>query len=240
MKLLVNLYRIWQAKAMNSNHHKTAMTLVEILIVVAVIGILAAISVGIAARIDNKAKEQLTENTIAILTAALAEFRDYGYRYADPDLSGFDFPLDCNDFEQAELEAALGSAFGAVAAPSITGDHKAAYSGCEALYFFLGRVPESRKVLDEIDGSLITNEGSDKKPMYMTIDEKPYPLLRVIDPWGTTLRYDYYVDWEDYRNAGGSLERYLTDRSKSRRSFPVITSAGPDRLFGTPDDITGR
>ena len=97
------------------------------------------------------------------------------------------------------------------------------------MYFFLSRVPESRKTLDKIDKSLITRKGSDGSDMTIFIDNKEYPLLRIIDPWGTTLRYDYYEETGLY-----------AERMESKKTFPVITSAGPDKEFGSADDITNR
>jgi len=222
---------------MKSYRYKTGVTLVEILIVVAVIAILTTMVVGIATRISNQSKEQLTKNTFALLNAALGQFRDYGYSYKVPNAAnpperdfyrGLDFPLDCNGLPQPLLETALGSALGlapgsALIAPPV---HDPSYSGSEALYFFLSRVPASRQTLDKIDDSLITNEGFGKQPMNITIGVKMYPLLRIIDPWGTTLQYDYYNE--------------LIPDPKMKRNFPVITSAGPDRIFGTGDDITSR
>ena len=98
------------------------------------------------------------------------------------------------------------------------------------LYFFLSRVPESRKSIDKIDESLITSEGYNKQPMRITIGVRIDPLLRVIDPWGETLRYDYY----------NRLEPDPVLRLRGKRTFPVITSAGPDKKFGTADDISSR
>jgi len=43
-------------------------------------------------------------------------------------------------------------------------------------------------------------------------------MLQINDPWGTTL---------DYRYVAGD-------------NFPELVSAGPDRKFGTPDDITNK
>lgn len=215
---------------MKSYKHKTGVTLVEILIVVAIIAILTTMVIGIAGRIDDQSKEQLTKSTIAILTAALRQFHDYEYRYKDLTYSGFDFPLDCNDFDVTNLQATLGQALGL--GPGIIGGgiHQNEYSGAEALYFFLSRVPACRKTLDKIDKSLITNEDSNKQPMNIDIGGKVYPLLRVIDPWGKALRYDYYNEWE--------IDPIL--RQKGKRTFPVITSAGPDKKFGTADDIGSR
>jgi len=53
------------------------LTLVEILIVVAVIVILAAMIAGVAARIDNQTKEKGMKNIFAVLEDALIEYYDY-------------------------------------------------------------------------------------------------------------------------------------------------------------------
>lgn len=218
---------IEQTKAMKVCKNKPGVTLVEMLIVVAIIALLATMVISMAARIGHQAKEQLTESTIAILAAALGQFQDYGYSYdKDSDYTDFDFPLDCNGFEYDRLENTLGDALGVgPALISPIGNHDPNYSGSEALYFFLSRVPTSRETLDKIDNSLITNEGSNKQPMNINVDGKRHPLLRIIDPWGESLRYSYYEDKDD---------------PDERRTFPVISSAGPDGKFGTGDDIMSR
>lgn len=227
-------YTIEQAKAMKSYKHKTSLTLVEMLIAVAIIAILAIMVIGIAARINSQGKEQLTENTFALLDAALGQFQDYGYNYRHEDYDGFEFPLDCNGFDDSELVNELEKALDLVGKISIRGGtHDPNYSGSEALYFFLSRVPESRKTLDKIDSSLITDEDSDGDSMKIKINGKDYPLLRIIDPWGTTLQYSYY------RNEYEPPTSNEPDMDE-RRNFPVITSAGPDRNFGTADDIASR
>ena len=231
---------------MKSYENKTGLTLVEMLIVVAIIVILTTIVIGVAARINDQSKEQLTRNTIAIVTAALREFRDYEYHYKDLAYADFDFPLDCNGFDvpglQATLDYALGLAPGSVVISPVVAHNDPNYSGCEVLYFFLSRVAECRMILDKIHRSdkdknivrsLITNEGANKQPMNITITHpsgitKVYPLLRIIDPWGTTLRYDYYY------------EQIFPPDPRQKRTFPVITSAGPDKTFGTADDISSR
>lgn len=210
---------------MKSYESKSGLSLVEMLVVVAIIVILTTMVIGLAGRIDNQSKERLTKSTIAILTAALGQFQDYRYQYKSLAYADFDFPLDCNGFDFTTLQTILADAIG-FAPGSISGIHQNDYSGGEALYFFLSRVPECRKTLDKIDNSLIINEGSNKQPMSITIGGKVYPLLRVIDPWGTTLKYDYYNE--------------VTLDPRSRRTFPEITSAGPDRKFGTADDISSR
>lgn len=216
--------------------NKIGLTLVEIMIVVAVIAILIAMTIGIAARIDIQAKKQLTENTFALLDAALGQFKDYGYTYNSP-YDVFDLPLDCNDFAENDLEDTLETALGLSSGDvDITGDNNDVYSGCEVMYFFLSRVPESKKTLDKIDRKLVTNAGLNATTLEIEVNSKKYPLLRVIDPWGETLRYDYY----SYEKPPPLNSTDVQNMKDSRKTFPIITSAGPDRKFGSADDITSR
>ena len=111
-------------------------------------------------------------------------------------------------------------------------------SGSACLYFFLCMVPECRETLGNIDQALLksdhkvstTSKNYDQDYLMITVDDRDYPWIRVIDPWGTALRYDYYD--ED--------ETDFSDRKETIRNFPLITSAGPDREFVTDDDITNR
>ncbi|MHC4109723.1 MAG: type II secretion system protein [Planctomycetota bacterium] len=217
---------------MKSYENKTGLSLVEMLIVVAIIVILTTMVIGIAGRIDNQSKEQLTKNTIGIITAALGQFQDYSYRYKAPAYADFDFPLDCTFFNNAGIENTVAGALGAASALVSGGDLNPEFSAGEGLYFFLSQVPECRKTLDKIDESLITNLGdvTNKQPRIITITypsgTKENPLLRIIDPWGTTLRYKYYDN--------------ITLDPRSKLTFPVITSAGPDKQPGNTDDISSR
>ncbi len=217
---------------MRNRTYKTGLTLIEILVVAAIIVILITMVIVIATRIDTQGKERLTKNTIALLDAALGQFRDFGYEYSDPYYAELKFPPDCNGcmgFQlEGELEKALGFGLGDI---SITNDsNDPNYSGCEALYFFLSRVPESKKTLDKIDKSLLTSKGFGGADKVIDVKNKKYPLLRVIDPWSTTLRYSYYRN--NCENIPSS-----EPPSGSPMAFPVITSAGADKQFGTADDI---
>jgi prepilin-type N-terminal cleavage/methylation domain-containing protein len=239
-----NPYFIEPANAMKSDANKTGLSLVEMLIVVAIVVILTTMVIGLAGRINDQSNERLTKSTIGIFTTALGQFHDYGYRYKDNPVYtpaerqfylGLDFPLDCNGFDvptlQMTLDNVLGLAPGSVLINPVVAHNDPNYSGGEVLYFFLSQVPECRKTLDKVDESLITSEGYNKQPMTVAVGGRIYPLFRIIDPWGETLRYDYYDELEVF-----TLDR----RYKSRRTFPVITSAGPDRRFGTADDISSR
>ncbi len=218
---------------MKNRTDKYGLTLIEMLIVVGLIAILTSLVIGIARRIDNQSKQRLAQNTIAIITSALTQFKDYGYEYSDPNYRDFAFPLDCNGFNVPTAEIVLSAALN-VTATTITPDPNISFMGCEVMYFLLGQVPECRGTLDKIDKSLITNKGSNNQDMTIRItfpdtSFRDYPLLRVIDPWKTTLRYDYY---------GETLNP--SEMINSRRTFPIIISAGPDGIFDTADDITSR
>jgi prepilin-type N-terminal cleavage/methylation domain-containing protein len=71
--------------------------------------------------------------------------------------------------------------------------------------------PASRQVLEKLSPALVKTATAG------------VPDLR--DPWGTTFDYIYIYD-ATYPNRGDS--------------FPELISAGPDKKFGTPDDISSK
>jgi prepilin-type N-terminal cleavage/methylation domain-containing protein len=234
---------------------KSGFTLIEMLMVVAIIAILVSMVVGITKRIDDQSKERLCRNTIALVGNALEQFRDFGYEYKDPYFAGLTFPLDCNKYDpamsafpcaSANLRDTLHNALyssNPFDPPNITispvAQHAPDFSGSEAMYFILSQVPDCRTTLDKIDKSLLTNKGIDNDAnITITIQSatttRTYPFTRIIDPWGKTLRYDYYPECIDY-TGGGSYKDY---RDSAKKTFPVITSAGPDGKFDTADDIS--
>jgi type II secretion system protein G len=132
---------------MKTRKYKHGLSLVETLIVIAVIALLTTMVISVASRIDNQSKEQSVESTFAVLEGALQEYKEF---YGD-------FPISISEL----------------------------YS-----------VPECRKILEKIG----------------------YSQGMISDPWGMQLQYRY---------APGD-------------NFPELISAGPDRKFGTADDITNR
>lgn len=212
---------------------KSGFTLIEMLMVVALIAILVSMVVGIAKRIDDQGKERLCRNTIALIGNALEQFRDFGYEYKDANYAGLTFPLDCSGMQTVIIEPTLNNALGTtVAFNLVEPSHDPCNSSSEVLYYILNQVPDCRKTLDKINKSLLTNDSNDRPPAPLTITvtsgvTTTLPFTRIIDPWGTVLRYDYYQKddlWYPILN--------------TKRTFPVITSAGPDKQFGTADDIS--
>lgn len=214
---------------MKSCADKAGFTLTEILVVVAIIAILTTMVLTLAARFETQGKERAMKSALALLDAALGEFRDYGFSYRG-DYAGLEFPLDCNGFSRTDLQTAIKDALGA-GTVSITDYNDPNFSGSEALYFFLSRVPDSKKTLGKIDSSLITDEDSGGVRLQIDVDGRISPLFRIIDPWGQTIHYSYYKDKYEISN-----EPELPET----RNFPILTSAGQDGVFGTGDDITNR
>jgi prepilin-type N-terminal cleavage/methylation domain-containing protein len=225
----------------NKQQTKTGFTLVEMVVVIAIVAVLATMVIGIAAHIDSRKDQKRAGRTLTLLNTALGQFHDYGFSYdKDSDYTAFGFPLDCNGFDKDGVEDALEAALGLEAgAVIIIGAHNPDYSGNEVMYLLLSMVPSSRQTLEKIDKKLITSLGSDKQPMEITIgsaeDLREYQLFRVLDPWGTALQYDYYDE-----QLPPITTAELNTMKDSKKSFPLVTSAGPDRLFGTDDDITNR
>ena len=158
---------------MKSRKYKHGLTLLEMVIVVAIIALLATMVINVVSRIDNQAKEKGLANIFALLESALQEYHEYTGK----------FP------EQLEKNFANASAHS------------------EYFYKELQSIPSSRQVLEKISDSLLKNKWGDA-------NSQP----EIYDPWGTAL---------DYRYISGN-------------NFPELISAGPDRKFGTSDDISNR
>ena len=214
---------------MKAGKSKNGLTLLEILVSVSIIAILTVVVIGLHSKVEHKTDSRLLEKTFLTLNGALDEFRNYQYRYANSNYSGFVFPVDCNGFDKdqlcGELENVLVLNPGEVVIDA-NGTHDSNDSGCEVMYWFLDQVPSCRESLGRLDKTLVTNVNRDRRNMTIEVDGRTSPLMRVIDPWGQTLRYDYYDE--------------ETKTFDSRRNFPVITSSGPDKQFGTADDIRSR
>gem|GEM_PF-888885 len=229
---------------------RRAFTIVEIIVVITVILILLAGMVKMGGVVRNSAMEKNTKTTISQLVTALEEYRDFhnGKPFVYPVLQSH-FPLEPYYLKDPVNPIRLGNGlildlvnfydcwllmpqYLTATFSRVDPDHLvesknwkdwatldttqqteriAARASIEVLYNYLQDVPACRKVLEKLSGSAVTNEDND----YVQRSGQDMPLLEVNDAWGHPIRY---------RNHGAG-------------NFPVLTSAGPDGLFDTADDI---
>lgn len=204
---------------MRRKHGQCGMTLMEIMVTMAVILILAGTLLGITRYIKIRASEHLTESMLEVLVLALEQYYDdFGaFPFATPDTNTNSILGD--DYTVADLVNDIANdiapgASGSVSSGSLL--QKDASSG--ALYYFLDKNPNSRKVIEAVSATLVTNKGSFGNPVKITINTTPsetVDLVRFIDTWGTSIRY-VYIDGT---------------------AFPSLRSAGADEIFDTNDDI---
>jgi len=231
---------------MVDSRYKHGLTLVEILVVVGIIAILVSMAIVVTRRVENQSQENMLANTFAILESALGQFYDCGFRYPSP-YEEFRFPLDCDGFGFRALQGTLAEATGATPVLITNHDEEAEtnpvkkieyleYSGCEVMYFFLSQIPEARQALSGISAALVTNKNMYGRDIQIVVGNRPAePLLHVVDPWGKPLKYDYYYDGRE-PDRSVRLRNWL----KTRKTFPALVSAGPDKTFGTADDISSK
>lgn len=199
---------------MKRNQKTNGLTIAEILVAIAIVALLAAGLYSVSSYVETKSKITLTESTIETLAAAIDEYHDF--------YGKFPFKADTS-YGRGELEANNSNGLnGNVSVKDgVVGDYNDSYASIEALYYFLNKCPNSKKIVNSINISLITNKDNKNREYFFTPTGggQTYPLMHIIDAWKTPLRYTY----------------------EQGDNFPVITSAGPDRDFGKKEDnITSR
>ena len=147
------------------NNH--GLSLIEIVVTVAIIAVLATITIGIVSHFDKQNNERALANTFALLDGALGEYYEYWKGFPDPNLAPYP-------------------------------------TSSSALYGQLRSTPGVNEYLEGISEKMIDND--------------PNGTVYIYDPWGTLLDYKYIPG----------------------NSFPELISAGPDKIFGTIDDIRNK
>jgi prepilin-type N-terminal cleavage/methylation domain-containing protein len=195
---------------MKRKQNKSGLTLVEILVAVAIITVLAAGLYSVSNHLETQAKEKLTKSTIELLSAALEQYHDFYSKF--PFVAGA-------GYGKTELQTSLSNGTVWVKNDGVPSDYSNIYSSSEALYYFLNQIPASRKIVDSINHSLLTNKGDKGKEYFIRIGTVDYPLIHILDPWQHPFRYTYTTG----------------------DNFPVITSAGPDANFvNIADNISSK
>ena len=216
---------------------QSGFTLMEVLVAIAIIFIVIGALLGVSRYVEIRAKTDLTRGMLEVLSTAMEQYYDdqspKAFPFDTPDkaptLNGFIG----DDYVAADLIADIDRAspnptYITVIAPGILPDHTSTATGnwissasSAALFYFLDKDPSSRSIVSAVDNSLITNKDADGQDITMEIPAgsgNSVDLPRYIDAWGLSIRYVYL----------------------SGTAFPMLTSAGPDRVFDTPDDITSK
>lgn len=191
---------------MKTKKNKSGITLIELIVVVAIIAMMAAAVYVVRAPAEKKGSIELTQSTIELLCAALEQYHSFYGK----------FPFDADEnYNKDDLETDIGSTITIAG----TDDYEPNYSSSEALYYFLDKVPDAKKIIDSINGKSLTNKGKRGGKYSVIVNGTGYPLIRIVDAWGNALRYTCFYD----------------TNKKRWDNFPLITSAGPDGNFGDTD-----
>ncbi len=213
---------------MKRKHIRQAFTLVELLVVMAVMAILIGAMVKVAGHVIDNAKKQNTQNTIQLLVTAMKEYQNFnsqGRRNfefpAEPypiDYSGAVNVADWRNWWKEKLDVNLGDIqVGIHLGGSIWDDDAGtdemwmAQANIELLYFELDDVPDCRKILNQIPSDVTANADNDA----VLFNGQMKALIEVNDAWGHPLSY----------------------QTQGVGNFPLLRSAGRDGIFFNADDI---
>ena len=187
---------------------RAGMTLVEVLVVMAILMILIGTALTAANTIRQRAAIDLTRSLLGVIDTALLQY------HTDHTA----FPPVATDLNNLQMSLYPSETTFSM----LSGNAVPEFWPSQGLYHFLNRSPNSRSIIGSVSDSLVTSK--DNGGQYMAvqifstipaINGTRFDLVRFVDAWGTSLSYQY--------SAGDA--------------FPTVTSAGPDKRFGTGDDI---
>ncbi len=194
---------------------QSAFSLIEMVVVLATILILAGAMLGVGRYLTIRANIDLTASELQVLTTALQQYYDDFEVFpiiTEKDITG-DGVID--PYDEFHLEYDFN---GTVVPDNAIDNLDAAAASSAAMFYFLRQNPNSRTIINAMTDSLVTNNGVSGVNLQITLLSGQIDLPRFIDAWGTSIRYEY---------TGGT-------------AFPILSSAGPDEQFGTPDDVTSQ
>jgi prepilin-type N-terminal cleavage/methylation domain-containing protein len=219
---------------MKSERQKSALTMIEILIVVAILAIMASGMFVVSSKVRQQAQVKSVRGTLAMLDAALEQYYDFDKSYPpDVNYAGAGYTRDIQSAVKLQpADTIVGPYISPPAAGYDVSDYDDAYS-VAVLYYYLNRVPQSRLVLKNLADAAVSAKAvkfdSQGKPIQsrmqdpnalITVNVQSISLFRIVDSWNMPLHY--------------------IRKANDDKNFPLIRSAGPDKVFGTEDDIVNK
>lgn len=213
---------------------QSGFSLLEMVVVVATILILAGALLGVGKYIKIRAEIDLTKSELEVLVTALQQYYtdweafpfvtdidDDGDSFTDENSNGIFDDADTPDYDETVLEDPVAGLNGTVAPGDAIDNLDIAAASSAAMFYFLDKNPNSRKIVDALTGSLVTNKdasGTTAIEFTFNVTHETISLPRFVDAWGNSLRYEYLPG----------------------TAFPIVTSAGPDGVMDTPDDVSSQ
>jgi len=208
---------------------RRGFSLIELMVVVTIIALVAAVMVTVANHVQLNAKTKNTKITITLLNNALEEYRafkDTGKVTDDvwpesmllSEIAGNNFADALEDALEIFIDHPLPSLpdfefrRGSHDAAGLDADGMIALNNIEFLCYCLSDVPKCQEILDSIPDRAKSNMDKDSIVAYG--QEKT--LIEVLDAWENPILYEH---------------------TKGSGNAPVLTSAGEDGEFGNADDI---
>ncbi len=156
--------------AIRNSQSRLGFTLVEVLIVVAILAVVAAGLVGLSSYLQTQNNTVLTEKCLELLSTAVAEFYDITAH----------FPID--DWGD------IGADGSRIAGASKSGDNP---NSDELLYLQLSLLPQTRQIISKLPEKLLASPLSEARVQLAHDLSANTPYLRsIVDPWGEPLHYD--------------------------------------------------
>jgi len=206
---------------MGKGRRQFGFTLVEMLVALALVLILISSVMRLGQYIKTRASVQLTRSALAVIDTALQQYySDFNGTF--PFSTDLDNDGNSDVFVKTTLETLLAATINAENLLEKDGNAVGqSFASSVGLYWYLYRLPNSRAIIDAITPSLIAikHPQETQQKLTATIGGTVYDLPRFVDTWGMSLRYEYVPKAD---------------------TFPKVTSAGPDRVFGTDDDIESQ
>ncbi|MEM7227962.1 MAG: prepilin-type N-terminal cleavage/methylation domain-containing protein [Planctomycetota bacterium] len=222
-----------------------AFTLIEMLIVIGIIVILAALTTTVGLRLLGASEEREAEDLMRVLTVAVDEWELDSQRSLAWGEDGLDGDGIAAPRARYEIQSTTMHPFHIVEVVGTLNDNarvKDVVQGINPRYLqqlddALDPLPNWTRLIDPNDPCACT--ANSIRAEYLARAGEPEEQLTIVDPWGTPLRvihpgavYRQGVSFGD-PDADGTLRTPLEDMyGVARNRRLVFISAGPDQKFG--------